>query len=182
MKRPLLFTVFSIALLGMACSVQAEEKEAKPPEKKAVRIGVYDSRAVAYVQISSVANLKKINAMVTEAQAAQKSKDKKKAEELAKKCSEGQKKAHRQVFSTAPIDEILEEIKDRLPEIEKKAGVSVLISKWDEKKLKEYPDAEKIDVTEQLVGEFKPTEKQRKILDEIKKAKPVSLEEAEQCK
>jgi hypothetical protein len=170
-----------LTLCGIACLAQAQEKETKKEEKESVRIGVYDSRAVAYVQFSSEANLKIINEAVAKAKEAQKTMDKKAAEELANQFKEGQRKIHRQVFSMAPIDDVLEKIKDRLPEIQKKAGVSVLISKWDEEKLKQYPKAEKIDVTDALVEEFKPTEKQKKMLEEIKKTKPLSLEEADKC-
>ena len=45
------------------------------------------------------------------------------------------KQSHRQGFSTAPVDEILEHIKDDLPKIAKKAGVGSIISKWDEEAL-----------------------------------------------
>ena len=40
-----------------------------------------------------------------------------------------------QGFSTAPVTNILEQIKDKLPAINNKAGVSVLLSKWDQEGL-----------------------------------------------
>jgi hypothetical protein len=68
-------------------------------------------------------------------------------------------------------------IKDRLPEIERAAGVTNVISKWDEPALKQHPGAEQVDVTDPLVHAFlNPTDKQLKVMEGIKKAEPVPLE------
>lgn len=150
-------------------------------EDQPVRIGVYDSRVVAYAHFWTDAVQEKHKSQVAEAKAAKQSGDKEKLDKLKKILRQGQQQAHRQVFSTAPVDHVLKEIKDQLPEIKKQAGVSVLISKWNKKELKQYPSAEKVDVTDLLVQVFKPTEKHLKVIESIKKAKPVSLEQAEQC-
>jgi hypothetical protein len=181
-KRSLLSMMVFVGLFALAQSALAQEEKGKTPEKQPVKIGVYDSRCVAFAHFWTEAGQKKIQQLMADAKKAKESGDKKQMEELEKQGKEGQQKIHRQVFSTAPIDEILDEIKDRLPEIQKKAGVSVLISKWDEEKLKQYPSAEKIDVTDPLVELFKLDEKQQKVLESIKKAKPVSVEEADRCK
>jgi hypothetical protein len=91
-----------------------------------------------------------------------------------------QDQIHRQVFSTAPPKGALAEIQDRLPEIQKAAGVSALTSKWDEPALKTYSRAEQVDVTDQLVREFKSTEQQLKVIADLQKQKPVSLEECDE--
>jgi hypothetical protein len=92
-----------------------------------------------------------------------------------------QDKNHRQVFSTAPVDDALESIKESLPEIKQAAKVDALVSKWDTETLKQYKNAEQVDVTDQLVRKFiTPNEKQTKAIEELKKAKPVSLEKAEE--
>ena len=150
-------------------------------EDRPVRIGVYDSRVVAYAHFWTDAVQKKHQSQMAEAKAAEQSGDKEKLDKLKNILRLGQRQAHRQVFSTAPVDNVLEEIKDRLPEIKKQAGVSVLISKWNKTELKQYPSAGKVDVTDLLVQVFKPTEKHLKMIESIKKAKPVSLEQAEQC-
>ena len=150
-------------------------------EDRPVRIGVYDSRVVAYAHFVTNAVQNKLKSRMAEAKAAEQSGDKEKFDKMKKDFRLGQRQVHRQVFSTAPIDDILQEIKDQLPEIKKQAGISVLISKWNKKELKQYPSAEKIDMTNLLVQVFKPTEKHLKMIESIKKAKPVSLEQAEQC-
>jgi hypothetical protein len=78
------------------------------------------------------------------------------------------------------VDDALAAIKDRIPEIEKQAGVTALVSKWDEPMLKQYRDAEKVDVTDRLVRGFNPTEKQLKVIADLQKKKPLSLEKCDE--
>ena len=89
-----------------------------------------------------------------------------------------QDQLHRQVFSTASADDALAALKGRIPEIEKQAGVTALVSKWDEPALAQYQDAGKVDVTDRLIREFiQPTGQQQKVISEMQKQKPLPLEE-----
>lgn len=85
-----------------------------------------------------------------------------------------QAKAHQQGFGTAPVDDLLLNITNALPQIKKDAGVTVIISKWDEAALKQHPGAEKVDVTMKLVDAFQPNERQRKFAIDIQKRKPLT--------
>jgi len=87
-----------------------------------------------------------------------------------------------QGFSTAPVTNILDQIKEKLPAINEKAGVSVLLSKWDKDGLARYKDADLVDVTMALVDAFSPSERQRKSAIAIQEHKPISLEQAERIK
>jgi hypothetical protein len=168
------------ALLGLVGAVWAEDKTEKKAEKPATKIGVYDSRCVSYAHFWTDEHQKKMTDLYNKAKAAKKAGNKE-YDELDKALWAERKRSHRQVFSTASIDDVLETIKDRLPEIQKKAGISVLVSKWDEEKLKQYKSAEKVDVTDLLVSQFKfpPTEKHKKVLDSMKKVKPVPLDQVD---
>jgi hypothetical protein len=173
-----------VALLCIAGLLQAQEKADKPEEtadKPVTKIGVYDSRCVAYAHFWTDEYQRKHNEHADNLKAAKKSGDAKELEKWNKIVWDERRGAHRQVFSTAPVDEILDEIKDRLPEIKNKTGVSLFISKWDESKLKQFKSAEKMDVTDLLVQEFKlpQTEKHKKVLDEMKKVKPVPLDQVD---
>jgi hypothetical protein len=86
---------------------------------------------------------------------------------------------HKQVFSTAPIDDVLVHIKDQMPEIAKTAGVGPLISKWDKKGLEKYEKAEKVDVTEAMAKALHPPEENLKAALELLKKEPIPLEQAE---
>jgi hypothetical protein len=75
----------------------------------------------------------------------------------------------------------MERIKDRLPEIQKQAGVSVIVSKWDEATLQKYKAATRVEVTDKLVREFiQPDEKQSQIISSIEKSEPISLEKCDE--
>jgi len=67
-------------------------------------------------------------------------------------------------------------LKTRLPEIQKQASVSVLVSKWDQQGLQSYKSAQQTDVTDLLLAKFKLDPKQIKTVEEIKKQKPVPLD------
>ena len=103
--------------------------------------------------------------------------------ELAAECEAAaqaqQELLHRQGFSTAPVDDILEHIKDNLPGIMEKADVSAIVSRWDEAKLAEYGSAERIDITMDLVMALKPNEQQLGIARKVQEKPPIPMEELE---
>ena len=172
-----------MVIVGCALSVfgtaAAFGTESKAPSQN--RVGVYDSRAVAYANFWSESSQKKMKELMTAAKAAKDSGDTAAYKAKEDAIRELQDKNHRQVFSTAPVEDALGAIKESLPEIKKEAKVDVLVSKWDADALKQYKNAELVDVTDQLIRKFiTPNEKQAKTLEEIKKTKPVSPEKAEE--
>jgi hypothetical protein len=84
---------------------------------------------------------------------------------------------HRQGFSTWPVDDILEQVEGRIPAIAERAEVDVIVSKWTI--VYERPGVEFVDVTDLMVEPFEPDEETLKIIEELKKQAPVSLEELE---
>ena len=140
-----------------------------------LRIGIYDSRAVAYAWFTSGPHLRELNKQIQEAKAARTRGDTKRFHELRATLRQMQGQIMLEVFSTAPPNEALAQIKDRLPAIESAVGVTNLVSQWDKAGLKKYPRAEQMDVTDRLVHQFNPAEKQLKMISSIEKNKPVSL-------
>lgn len=175
-------TMFSV-LCGLGCwwfggGTAAMAGDGALTNAAPVRVGIYDSRAVAYAWFWSAPVQHKLQEQMAAARAAKQSGDTARFKELAATLRQMQDEMHREVFSTAPADDALAAIKQRIPEIEKQAGVTVCVSKWDQPALKQYPDAEKVDVTDRLVHEFiQPTGQQQKVLSEMQKQKPLSLEE-----
>ncbi|HTJ00922.1 MAG TPA: hypothetical protein VL527_18715 [Dongiaceae bacterium] len=142
------------------------------------RIGVYDSRLVAYAHFNSPAMERQRATLIQAARAAQQAGDTNKFESYRAELGAAQDQAHRQVFSTAPVAAALQALAARLPEIQKTNDVTVLISKWDEAALRQHPGAVQVDVTEQLVTALiAPTEKQWKIMRSMAGQKPIPLEE-----
>jgi hypothetical protein len=167
--------------LVMIVSVVCVTMLAQEPAAK-VRIGVYDSRAIAVAfggsETWQASVGKQLAAMQTEYKEARAAGNQKRVAELEAQGQAQQALLHKQGFSTAPVDDILAHIQDKLPEIAKAAGVGPIVSKWDKDALARYKSAELVDVTMPLVNAFHPTERQRNFATDIQKRPPVSLEEA----
>ena len=179
-------------IAGMACviglfaaAVQAGESATTPADAKE-KVGIYDSRAivVAFVgsEIYKATDGKHVNEMMAEFNKAKAEGNQKRVAELEAEGNALQVKLHKQGFSTAPVDEILEHIKNQVPEIAKAAGVGPIISKWDKEALAKHETAEKVDVTMALVDAFHPTGKQRIAAAEIQTHQPIPLKQAENLK
>lgn len=142
-------------------------------------IGLYDSRAVAYAHFWSEPHQREISALVKSAREARASGQTERYQELNARLKREQERNHLQVFSTAPVDDLLAAMKDRMTHIQKEAGVARLVSKWDSKTLAENQGAQRVDVTDRIVRVFKLTEKQMKMVGEIQKTRPLPLDKAE---
>ena len=153
-------------------NLPAQETNAAPEH-----IGVYDSRSVAFAWFWSTNHQRQLAELSQSARRAKSAGDTNRFQTLAAELRREQDEIHREGFSTEPPNEALSEIKERIPKIEKQARVTALISKWDTDALKRFPHAETVDVTGQLVREFKPTEKQLKQIAEIEKSRPVPLDQ-----
>jgi hypothetical protein len=82
---------------------------------------------------------------------------------------------HRQGFAGAPVEDILDQVKDQLPSVAGKARVTVITRTAD------YVAAgtEVVDVTDELVMLFSPSEKTLKTIQELRKHPPMSMEEVD---
>jgi hypothetical protein len=169
----------SVVLLLAMGALGCASKPTATPESEPVRIGVYDSRAIAV----GWANTEPFNAwwgsLQSEYNQAKSAGDQKRVEELEAEAEARQQLMHMQAFSTAPVDDILAYIEDSLPEIQQEAGVTMLVSKWDQETLAQYPSAELVDVTMMLVDAFHPSEGQRQHAIGIQTQEPIPLDEAE---
>jgi hypothetical protein len=155
-----------LALALGAMNLQAQTNPAP------VRIGVYDSRAVAYTWFCSSNHMHQLHEQIQAAKAAKASGDTEQYHQRKSQFQQFQKQIMWEVFGTAPAVEAMAALKDDLPQIQKAAGVTALVSKWDHASLKKFSAAEQADVTDRLVEEFKPTEQQLKTISEIEKSKP----------
>jgi hypothetical protein len=172
-----------LLILGLACALVGAVGVTAGPSAAADktgtrRIGVYDSRLVAFAHFWSPEYQNKLREMVGAARAAQAAGDTQRYQRCAQALTDEQTRGHLEVFSTVPCDEALAALKERLPEIMKQADVTALVSQWDTPTLQQYPEAARIDVTDLLVREFKIPAAQQKVLAGIKASQPLSLEEA----
>lgn len=166
------WSVLGIAVGAWALTAAAETTAGAGATEK---VGVYDSRAVAYAHFWSADASRDRNEAVAAAKAAKAAGDTAGAEAKGRALAEHQKRMHDQVFGSAPAKEALAALAPRLTSLQRELGVARLVSKWDTKALKEVPEAQRVEVTDRLVREFiVPTEKQQKVLDSMKTTKPVA--------
>jgi hypothetical protein len=171
-------TLFSASILAMAMSVlflfPGIRLQARELPKK-TKIGVYDSRAVVFAWSRSEmfrGNMAKFGRQSDSAQIAG---DTAKIRELTVRMISYQHLLHQMVFGTGTVAAIMEQVKDRLPEVAEKAGVSMIVSKFEVNF--SDPSIEKVDVTNLLIPLFKPMEDIEKMVGEIEKTDPVPLED-----
>ncbi|MBN1822056.1 MAG: hypothetical protein JXR31_00865 [Prolixibacteraceae bacterium] len=127
--KKLIFIVLTILLIVMQNSVSAVENPDDQATEKA-RIGIYDSRIIAVASTRTEEFMQTIQKMKSEHQDAISSGDTIQAKLLEKKGSTIQNIMHKQAFSTYPVTDILEKVKDKIPEVAEKANVSCIVNKW----------------------------------------------------
>jgi hypothetical protein len=171
MKNRPLAAAAALVCLALSCAVSF----AADP---AARVGVYDSRAVAFAHFWGETQRQERDALIARARAAKSAGEMARFKELTTQIKAEQDRSHLQVFSTAPAAEAMAALAPKLPAIQRELGVTRLVSKWDEATLAAVPEANRIDVTDRLAQEFKPDEKRRRTIEEMKKVKPLPLDEA----
>jgi hypothetical protein len=136
------------------------------------RIGTYDGRAIAVAFVPSTINSVQLAELVKKAKDAEAAGDTARVAELRAKGAALQTLRHLQGFSNAPVDDILDHVRERLPEVARKAGVCAIVRETD------FHDAtvETIDVTDQIVALFNPNERTLKTVKDIRKHKPMSID------
>ena len=144
-----------------------------------VRIGVYDSRALAYAWFWSKEHQADLDLQRQADDAAHKSKDLPLVNKLDKAFAEQQESIHRQVFAGATPTEALAVIQKRLPELQRQTGASGFVSRWDAAALKANKSAEQVDVTDALVREFNLDAKQLEVVRQIQSKPLVNVDRAD---
>ena len=167
-----------IVLAGLAVyttvvAVRAEQPEEKTSGSK-VRVGTFDSRAVAVAYGRSENLGRYIEELTAEYEEAKTAGDETRVKELEAEASALDELLHKHAFSIGPVDNILEQIEGTIPKIAEQAQVDVIVSKWDI--VYQRPGVEFIDVTDLMVKPFDPDEETQKLLIEVQKQDPVAFE------
>ena len=160
----------TLLLLGMACLCSgntsfAEDNETGTP----VRIGTYDSRAIAIAYAGSRFN--PVKEKMAEFEQARAAGDQDKMKELQQWGEQLQRKLHFQGFGRVPVDDLLEPVKE---------GISQLITSQNVVAITSHCNAtsksvELVDLTDGLVALFEPSEKTLERVKGIRKVEPVPL-------
>ena len=165
-------TVLTIAavILGVGLAAQPSIGGEKPAK---LRVGTYDSRAIAIAYGNSDLNI--IGKKMKQYEEAKEAGDEKLIKELEEWGPRHQRQLHRQAFGRVPVTDLLEHVKDRLPEVAEKAGVDVIAFECN------YcgPGVEEVDITMELVMLFNPSKRALGWIEDLKKVEPLDLDEIE---
>ena len=129
-----------------------------------VRVGTFHKAAIVVAFYRSPLWTLTLNMKTAEIAAAKAANDTKKVQELDAWGNAQQETAHQQLAGQAPIANILEALAPGLPDIAKKARVSMIVADLP------YADSsvEKVDVTEMLLDWLKADERTRTIVRGLK--------------
>ena len=165
-------TSFLIAVLIVGLAFLTNAIADTPDEKSdaKIRVGTFDSRALALAYYRSDQFSAHIKEMHKELETAKQAGDKKRIAELEAAGPELQELVHGQGFGTAPVDNILAKIKSRLPEIAKEANVDIIVSKWNI--IYQRDNLEFVDVSNLIVKAFNPDESTLKVISDIMSQAP----------
>lgn len=139
-----------------------------------VRIGTYDSRAVAIAYGRSALKARVLGELRSKYDGAKQAGDDRTVKELEGEGQAQQIRMHLQAFSTAPVEDCLQAVQDDLPGVARQMRVVVITRAAD------YHDesVELVDVTDQIAALFKPDAKTLAIIADIRKQPPMAIEAA----
>ena len=141
----------------------------------AIKIGTYDSRTIIFAWSRTDLLKQHLVKLGQQTDSARKVNDSAKIKELSVQAMSFQHLLHLMVFSTGSVASVMAIIKDKLPELAKKSGVSFIVSKWE---LNYYdPSFEVIDLTSQVAALFQPKENIDKMAAEITAQPPIPIQE-----
>jgi hypothetical protein len=165
---------FMIASTVVLCLLTGATAPAQSQTTR-LRIGVYDSRAVAVAYANSPEFGESLNGMRAEHQKAKAAKDEKTMKQIEARMKLRQLRMHEQGFSTGSVADIMAKVKGALPDVARKAGVQAIVSKWELNY--QSPEVETVDVTDEVAGLFHASDKGRKWVKEIRAKAPVPMDD-----
>jgi hypothetical protein len=128
MKTSLVSQRRFIVSSAVALCVMAGAAAFGQSKENALRIGIYDSRAIAVAYGNSTEFRKSLESITADYNKAKAAKDDKRVKEIETQMKAKQRRAHEQGFSTGSVANIMATVKDSLPAVAKKAGVDVIVS------------------------------------------------------
>lgn len=143
--------------------------------KAAIKIGTYDSRIVIFAWSRSDYFKQRLIKINQQSDSATKAHDTARVKELSVGAMSYQHLLHLTVFSNGSIGFVMAIVKDKLPELAKTAGVSIILSKWELNF--SDPSIEIVDLTSQVAQLFQPKENIDQMSKDISAQQPIPIDE-----
>jgi len=173
MKKAFQFSRFLLSSSLVFCLMTGTRAQAQLQTNK-LRIGVYDSRAVAVAYVNSTEFQEMLKAVRADYEKARAANDEKRMKEIDSRMKLQQRCVHEQSFSTGSVAGLVAKVQAALPGVAKKAGVQAIVSKWELNY--QGSNVEVVDVTEDLAMLFHAGDNSQKWRG-ILKHSPVPMEE-----
>jgi len=157
-----LVTLGCMAVLTVSCS-----------SRTSMRIGTYDSRAIAVVSAQSTESMKFLADLQAEIKEAKAAKNDTLARQKAQTIEAYQVLMHLRGFSVGSVADILEKHKAEVDSVAKEAGVQFIVSKFE--LIHTGTGADAVDVTLPLARIFKPSEQQLKWISQLQDQQPLPM-------
>jgi len=160
--RPTAVVLAGWFLLG-ATVTRVDAQAASP-----IRVGTFDSRALALAYYNTAAGNQKSNELQRQYAEAKKKRGKKAVAEIEARAQADQALRHQQVFSSGSLGALLAlpEVRDALSEVAARTGVAIVVSRWEVAWLAEGVEA--VDVTAELVAVFEPSDQVRSWIEQFR--------------
>lgn len=159
-------TIAALVLTGTTASAQSQSSK--------LRIGVYDSHAVAVAYVSSAEFREAMKTFKADYENARAAKDEKRMKEIDARMKLQQRRQHEQGFSTGSVAAIMAKVGKSLPAVAEQTGVQLIVSKWELNY--RSPAVEVVDVTDQVVALFNVDQRALKHIEEIQSQPPLPVE------
>jgi hypothetical protein len=159
----------ALLVLGLSAVVGAGRAADDAPKARKVRIGTYDSRAIAIAYAHSAFNpVKEKWAAYQKVKAAG---DRAKMKELEAWGQRHQRQLHFQGFARVPVDDLLAPVKDKVAKLLRERRLAAITMSCDFT----TGEVELVDVTDDLVKLYEPSETTLKRVRAVRGVKPVPL-------
>jgi hypothetical protein len=158
-----------LLVLGVGTAIAVGQAKDAAPAAAKVRIGTYDNRSVAIAYVASRHNpVAEKKASHAKAKAAG---DTAAVKDLEAWGGRFQRQLYFQGFGHVPVGDLLEPVKDGVKDVAQRRGLAAITMACDFT----GGNVEVVDVTEDLVKLYDPSEKTLKSAREIRSAKPLDL-------
>ncbi|MCX6246465.1 MAG: hypothetical protein NTW10_01920 [Bacteroidetes bacterium] len=164
------FTLFVLTILFPAGSSTFGQKPSS-----VVKIGTYDSRIIIFAWSRSDFFKQPMMKFKQQNDSAEKAHDTARVKELSIRAMSFQHLLHQTVFSNGSCGYVIALVKDKLPELAKTTGVSVILSKWEV--TFSDPSIEIVDLTSQVAQLFQPKENIDQMSKDISAQPPIPIDE-----
>jgi hypothetical protein len=159
----------SVVVLGAGAALGVGQTKDAVPAADMVRIGTYDNRSIAVAYAASRHN--PVKEKVTAFKRAKVVGDRDAIKELESWGQKHQRLLHFMGFGHVPVPDLLETVTDGVKEAARRRGLAAITMACDFTS----GNVELVDVTEDLVKLYDPTEKTLKTALGVRSAKPVDL-------